>query len=151
MKYRLKYFLIPVEHKDYEVIGEPETISGARQLAKDDRYQFQWWSLSLVQAKPLGGDAGTKEGKRGADRGIDGIINFVDENNKTQRVLVQVKSGHVKVAMFVTWLALSSEKMVQLACSLRWKNHLEKWSQKRYPLAITTLVSGRKTIHEFRF
>ena len=95
MKYRLKDAFNLVEKKDYAVVGEPETISGARQLSQDDKYQFQWWALSLVQAKPLGGDGG-KEGKKGSDRGIDGVINFVDENNKTQRVLVQVKSGHVK-------------------------------------------------------
>ena len=47
-------------------------------------------------AKPLGGAAASKEGKKGSDRGIDGVINFIDERNKTQRVLIQVKSGHVK-------------------------------------------------------
>jgi site-specific DNA-methyltransferase (adenine-specific) len=81
----------------FEVIGEPEDVGAARQLAHDDRYQFQWWALSLVRAKPLGGEAGEKKGKKGADRGIDGIINFVDDaSGKPKRVLVQVKSGHVK-------------------------------------------------------
>lgn len=82
----------------FEVIGEPEDLGAARQLAKDDRYQFQWWALSLVRAKPLGSDpsGGEKKGKKGADRGIDGIINFVDDaSGKPKRVLVQVKSGHV--------------------------------------------------------
>jgi site-specific DNA-methyltransferase (adenine-specific) len=96
MKYRLKDSFGLVEKKDYAVIGEPETIGGARQLANDDRYQFQWWALSLVQAKPLGGESGSREGKKGSDKGIDGVINFIDENNKTQRALIQVKSGHVK-------------------------------------------------------
>jgi site-specific DNA-methyltransferase (adenine-specific) len=46
---------------------------------------------------PLGGKAGSKKGKKGADKGIDGAINFVDgANGKHSRVLVQVKSGHVK-------------------------------------------------------
>jgi len=96
MKYRLKDSFGLIEKKDYAVVGEPESIDGARQLAKDDRYQFQWWALSLVQAKPLGGESGAREGKKGFDKGIDGVINFVNEKGKTERVLIQVKSGHVK-------------------------------------------------------
>lgn len=81
----------------FQVLGEPEDVGAARQLAQDDRYQFQWWALSLVKAKPLGGETGSKQGKKGSDRGIDGVINFVDEGSgKPRRVLVQVKSGHVK-------------------------------------------------------
>jgi len=95
MKYRLKDMFNLVEKQDYNLIGEPESIDGARQLAQDDRYQFQWWAASLVKAKPLGGEGASKEGKKGSDKGIDGVINFMDEKEKTQRVLVQVKSGHV--------------------------------------------------------
>lgn len=95
MKYRLKDAHKLVDKKDYVVIGEPESLDGARQLARDDRYQFQWWAASLIQAKPLGGVGTSKEGKKGADRGIDGVINFMDEKDKSQQVLVQVKSGHV--------------------------------------------------------
>jgi site-specific DNA-methyltransferase (adenine-specific) len=81
----------------YKVIGEPKDIGAARQLAQEDRYQFQWWSLSLIRARPLGGEAGSREGKKGSDKGIDGVIAFVDDNaGKAKRVLVQVKSGKVK-------------------------------------------------------
>jgi site-specific DNA-methyltransferase (adenine-specific) len=80
----------------FRVIGEPEDVAGARQLARDDPYQFQWWALSLIRAKPLGGEAGSKTGKKGADKGIDGVITFVDdESGAAKRVIVQVKSGHV--------------------------------------------------------
>jgi site-specific DNA-methyltransferase (adenine-specific) len=96
LKYRLKDSFGLSEKEHYVVIGEPETVGGARQLAKDDRYQFQWWALSLVQAKPLGGENGSKEGKKGSDRGIDGIINLIAEKGRTQRILIQVKSGHVR-------------------------------------------------------
>src|SRR5437764_2246371 len=79
------------------IIGEPEDLNGARQLASEDRYQFQWWALSLIKARPLGGSAGSKEGKKGSDKGIDGTLVFVDDNSgKAKRVIVQVKSGHVK-------------------------------------------------------
>src|SRR5579863_10408721 len=58
---------------------------------------FQWWALSLIRAKPLGGQQGSKTGKKGSDKGIDGSITFIDDNtNKPKRVIVQVKSGHVK-------------------------------------------------------
>ena len=68
-----------------------------RDRAGDDRYQFQWWALSLIRAKPLGGQEGSKTGKKGSDKGIDGVITFVDDaSNKPKQALVQVKSGHVK-------------------------------------------------------
>ena len=52
--------------QSYKIIGEPEDLDGARQLASEDRYQFQWWALSLIKARPLGGSAGSKEGKKGS-------------------------------------------------------------------------------------
>ncbi|MBI2908602.1 MAG: restriction endonuclease [Chloroflexi bacterium] len=77
-----------------EVIGEPVDLEGARALARQDRYQFQWWSLSLVGAMPLGDDR-----KTGADKGMDGVITFMDANGgKSARAIVQVKSGHVSSA-----------------------------------------------------
>jgi site-specific DNA-methyltransferase (adenine-specific) len=81
----------------FEVVGEPQDAGAARQLAHDDRYQFQWWALSLVRAKPVGGLGEGKAGKKGSDRGIDGIITFVDDAYaKPKQAIVQVKSGHVK-------------------------------------------------------
>ena len=50
-----------------------------------------------MRARPLGGEAGSKTGKKGSDRGIDGVITFIDDpSGKPKRVLIQVKSGHVK-------------------------------------------------------
>ena len=94
LKYRLKAQF--GEAAKYKVKGEPEDHAGAVQLASEDRYQFQWWALSLIQAKPLGGQEGSKTGKKGSDQGIDGVITFVEPNGSAGRVLVQVKSGHVK-------------------------------------------------------
>ncbi|MCI0476521.1 MAG: restriction endonuclease, partial [Anaerolineales bacterium] len=98
-KNRLKDMFDLKPGKDYSVIGEPQDLGSARQLAHDNRYQFQWWALSLVQARPLGSPspATTREGKKGADRGIDGVITFIDDPRaKPKRALVQVKSGHTK-------------------------------------------------------
>jgi len=93
-KYRMEAMFPGIKFK---VVGEPKDIGAARQLATEDRYQFQWWSLSLIRARPLGGQEGSREGKKGSDKGIDGVIAFIDDNTgKAKRVLVQVKSGHVK-------------------------------------------------------
>jgi site-specific DNA-methyltransferase (adenine-specific) len=80
----------------FDVIGEPTDIGSARQLAQEDRYQFQFWATSLIRAKPLGAQEGSKIGKKGSDKGIDGVIAFVEAGGAVRRVLVQVKSGHVK-------------------------------------------------------
>ncbi len=94
MKYRLDAMFPDIT---YDVVREPKDVGGAADLAKNDRYQFQWWALSLVKARPLGGQEGSKEGKKGSDKGIDGVIAFIDDTSgKAKRVLVQVKSGHVK-------------------------------------------------------
>jgi len=93
-KYRMEA-MFPGIH--FKVVGEPQDVSAAKHLANSDRYQFQWWALSLIRAKPLGGQEGSKTGKKGSDRGIDGVITFIDDTtDKAKRVLVQVKSGHVK-------------------------------------------------------
>ncbi len=103
-KYRLQDSFELIANKDYQIIGEPKDVPSARRLARDNRYQFQWWALSLVQAKPVGEPVSTEEGKRktgkkGADHGIDGVINFIDEaNRKPKRVIVQIKSGKVGVS-----------------------------------------------------
>lgn len=82
----------------FEVLGEPQSVQDARYLAENSRHQFEWWALSLVRARPAGGDGG-KTGKKGADRGIDGIINFIDgAKGAPKQIIVQVKSGHVSSA-----------------------------------------------------
>jgi hypothetical protein len=77
---------------DVEVIGEPADLEGARELARRDKYQFQWWALGTIGARPYG------EKKKGADHGVDGVITFIDDpSGKPCRVIVQVKGGHVGV------------------------------------------------------
>ncbi len=103
-KYRLQDMFELVSGEDYAVIGEPTTEHGARELATDSanegRYQFEWWALSLAGAKPVGGQAGSRRGKKGSDKGIDGVINFFEQDDKgkpkARKVVVQVKSGKVK-------------------------------------------------------
>ena len=78
----------------FEVHGTPKDLAGARDLAKRDKYQFQWWAVSLVSAVPYGGK------KKGADTGIDGLIYFKTGKNITEKAIVSVKGGgNVNVAM----------------------------------------------------
>lgn len=78
----------------FEVHGTPKDLAGARDLAERDKYQFQWWAVSLVNAVPYGGK------KKGADTGIDGIIYFKPDGKTTERAIVSVKGGaNVGVAM----------------------------------------------------
>ena len=72
----------------YEVTGEPVSLAGARELASTDAYQFQYWALSLVRARPA-------EMKKGADRGIDGRRFFHEaEGGETSEIIFSVKAGH---------------------------------------------------------
>lgn len=77
--------------KQYKVVGEPTDVAGAGELAKQDRFQFQYWALGLVNARPY-------EQKKGADLGIDGRLYFHDEgeSGKTKQIILSVKSGKLK-------------------------------------------------------
>jgi DNA modification methylase len=76
------------------VIGEPEDVPGAAELAATEPYQFQWWALNKLDAMPAGGG----EKKKGMDRGIDGIIPFMDGVTTRRRVIVSVKGGNLTPA-----------------------------------------------------
>jgi len=80
------------ESVSYSVVGEPVSLYDAERLAAEDPYQFQWWALGLVGARPV-------EQKKGADRGIDGRLYFHDEGDagKTKQAVFSVKAGHVGV------------------------------------------------------
>jgi len=87
MKHRLLNTFGESVTKEYRVIGEPVDLEGARQLASDDPYQFQWWALGLVGARPV-------EQKKGADRGIDGRIYFHEGNPADiKQIILSVKAG----------------------------------------------------------
>lgn len=75
----------------FRVVGEPVSVQDAETLAASDPYQFQWWALGLVGARPV-------EGKKGADKGIDGRLYFHDEaaGGKTKSIILSVKAGSLK-------------------------------------------------------
>jgi len=74
--------------------GIPMDFESAEALAEKDKFAFQDWGISLIGANPPSGQS-----KKGADRGIDGIILFRDKsdyaNPKLRKIVVQVKGGGV--------------------------------------------------------
>ena len=91
MKSRLRTAFDLHPGADYQVVGEPADVGSARALAEQDRYQFQYWAMSLLEALPRKQDE-----RRGADRGIDGLLHFIDGPRRaTKKAIVQVKSGRV--------------------------------------------------------
>jgi adenine specific DNA methylase Mod len=71
----------------YEVHGTPKDVEAAEALSALDKYQFQWWAVSLVNAQPYG------DKKKGPDRGIDGFIYFKPDGKTTEKAVVSVKGG----------------------------------------------------------
>lgn len=145
----------------FDLIGMPKDLQSAQKLAEHDRFQFQLWALSLVGAKPLGTDSSGKRAKKGADRGVDGVITFIDDpKQKPQKVLIQVKSGHVKsgdvrdlrgtieregaaIGVFITLESQTSEMKREADAADFYRS--PTWN-KRYPrlqvLSIADLLNG---------
>lgn len=71
--------------------------SSAKALAEHDRYQFEWWALGKVPARPA------QDRKKGADSGVDGYAYFFDdESGQAKKIVVQVKSGNVNRGQIAT-------------------------------------------------
>ncbi len=71
----------------FTVHGRPTDLSGARDLARRDKHQFQWWAAWRVGSQTY------REEKKGADRGIDGNILYKNGPYGDGRIIVSVKGG----------------------------------------------------------
>jgi site-specific DNA-methyltransferase (adenine-specific) len=91
IKWRLSNrFGIEAMTKNYEVTGEPVDLSGAHELAMQDRFEFQNWALGLLGARRT-------EVKKGADQGIDGRQYFHESRGGVpEQIIYSVKSGALK-------------------------------------------------------
>ncbi len=89
---RLEQYFGPRLH-EFDILGAPVDLEGAISLANQDRYQFQWWALGLIGARPF------EEKRKGPDGGVDGYIYFNYELRSSHigKIIVQVKSGKVSV------------------------------------------------------
>lgn len=73
--------------QDYQVDGAPADVDGARTLWEKDEHQFQLWAITLVDGQPRDG------GKKGADKGVDGLIYFQDDSRTVSTAVISVKGG----------------------------------------------------------
>ena len=95
------------------MIGEPISLQDAQVLAGQDPYQFQWWALGLVEARPV-------KQRRGADQGLDGQKNFHDEGRggKTKKIIFSVKAGHVTVSQIRDLVGVVNREKAQIGVFL---------------------------------
>ncbi len=95
------------------VIGEPTSLPDATALAEQGPYQFQWWTLGLVKARPA-------DEKKGADRGIDGRRYFHDEERggKTKQIIFSVKAGKVTVSHIRDLVGVISREKAEIGAFL---------------------------------
>jgi adenine specific DNA methylase Mod len=71
----------------FAVYGRPADFNSARDLARRDKHQFQWWAAWFAGAQSY------REEKKGADRGIDGNIVFANGPYGHGRIIISVKGG----------------------------------------------------------
>ncbi|MBE3119567.1 MAG: restriction endonuclease [Candidatus Atribacteria bacterium] len=140
----------------FDVMGEPTSPPDAAALAESDPYQFQWWALGLVGARPV-------EQKKGADQGIDGKIVFQGEKpGEFEQVMISVKAGHLmanhirdlrgvvereKAAIGVLISMEEPSKPMQTEAATAGLYESKTWG-KKYPkvqlLTVAELLAGKK-------
>jgi site-specific DNA-methyltransferase (adenine-specific) len=144
----------------FEEQGQPTDFGSAKALAELDKWQFQQWALSLIDARPR-----TEGDGKGADRGVDGMLYFYEGKDKREKILVQVKGGGVQRndvstllgdvnnQKFVGGILITLEKPTkpmreEAADAGRYESKL--WHKTDYPkiqiLTIEGLLSGKERV-----
>lgn len=146
----------PALKDNIAVEGHPVDLPGAQQLADKDKYQFQWWVLGRIGALPAGGDR-----KKGMDRGIDGVIPFMEGLTERRRVLVSVKgggitSGHVRdlkgvldregapIGVLVTMKPPTREMKTEAASAGSYISEIWGTFPKLQMLTVADVLNGKK-------
>jgi DNA modification methylase len=112
IKKRLSDAFGPEIKSTYDVIGEPTDYAGAAALAAEDKYQFQWWALGQVGARPA-------DQKKGADRGIDGRLYFHDDDSgQSKQIIFSVKAGGVTVSQIRDLVGVLDREKAQIGVYL---------------------------------
>lgn len=144
---------------EYEVFGTPKSLASARNLAERDKYQFQWWACSLVNAQPYQGK------KKGADGGIDGLIFFQDDNTGAKKIIVSVKGGesvtrtmiadlkntvereNAQIGLFVTLVEPTGPMKTEAVSAGYYVNSYDEQFPKIQILTIEELLNGKKPLY----
>ena len=162
---RMKEAFPYLANKDaFEIIGTPQDLGAARDLAERDKHQFQLWAYTLVGAQPY------KGGKKGADGGIDGMlwieVGGTGKGSQTEKVIVQVKGGvHVNraniatlkgdidrekaaIGLFITLAEPTQPMKTEAAAAGHWESPVAFGGQQDFPrvqiLTIEGLLSGKE-------
>jgi adenine specific DNA methylase Mod len=144
----------------FEERGQPTDFGSAKELAGLDKWQFQQWALSLIDARPR-----VEGGGKGADRGVDGALYFYESKDMREKILVQVKGGGVQrndvatllgdvnnqkfaAGILITLEKPSKPMRVEAAEAGRYTSKL--WHDKDYPkiqlLTIEGLLNGTERV-----
>ncbi|MCY3572866.1 MAG: DNA methyltransferase [Chloroflexi bacterium] len=80
---------------DIDMRGTPDSVREARELARQDPFEFEKWVCGYIGAEGMF----REPGERGADGGVDGVLKFfpIREGKKVkpEYAIVQVKGGRV--------------------------------------------------------
>lgn len=140
----------------FKVIGEPTTAEDAAELAATDPYQFQWWALGLVGARPA-------DQKKGADQGIDGRL-FFHDNPKvgTSQIILSVKAGKIQSPFVRDLVGVINREEAQIGVLISLNEatgpmraeaasaglYTSPWDGRNYPriqlLTVADLLDGRR-------
>ena len=162
---RMKEAFPYLANKDaFEIIGTPQDLGAARDLAERDKHQFQLWACTLVGAQPY------KGGKKGADGGIDGMlwieVGGKGKSSQTEKVIVQVKGGvHVNraniatlkgdidrekaaIGLFITLAEPTQPMKTEAAAAGHWESLVTFGDRRDFPriqiLTIEGLLNGKQ-------
>ena len=140
----------------FTVEGTPKDLASALDLAGRDKYQFQWWAVSMVDAMPFGGK------KKGADGGIDGIIYFKPDGKRTEKAIVSVKGGanvgvtmirdlhsamereKAPIGVFITTTLPTKPMMIEAAAVGRFEDAWGRTYPRLQILTLAELFQGKK-------
>ncbi len=103
------------ELSPYEEIGIPRDLLSATRLFQLNPFQFECWALASVGAR-------SAREKRGADRGIDGVMHLRDEySGEYKKIILQVKGGHVTVSQIRDLKGVLDREKVEIGVFLSLK------------------------------
>jgi site-specific DNA-methyltransferase (adenine-specific) len=140
-----------------EEFGDPKDVAGARSLWERSPYEFEWWALGKA------GATAAQDKRKGADRGVDGVIYFRDDDSGAyKKIILQVKGGKVGAAQVRDIKGVLARDKAQIGALLTLNNPTRAMLQeadaadfykvgdpeKRFPriqiLTIADLFAGKK-------
>jgi len=125
---------------EFEVHGTPKDLDAARDLATRDKYQFQWWAVSLVEAQPFQGK------KKGADGGIDGLKFFHDVDKAgARKIVVSVKGGgNLKADDIRSLMAVRERESAEIALFISLETPTKGMIADAASAGLYTSATGKK-------